>query len=111
MTRIGDAASGVHILDEFDDQPSPEVVTIESCHSTWEFDVRNMRFRRVLRGAGTGPPPVTNWRPYFALDHPHPDSFVVHLNREGTRLLSSWRHGPGCPCLTPAPDRRPRRPA
>ncbi|HAM02445.1 MAG TPA: hypothetical protein DCQ30_09515 [Acidimicrobiaceae bacterium] len=78
---------------------SPEYVDIASCHSTWSFDVRNHRFRRILRGFESAVnQPVTEWRPYYGLEeHPASDSFVVWLNPEGTRLLRSWRHRPDCP--------------
>lgn len=80
------------------------IFTIESCHSTWVFDTEGQRFRRVLRGMGTGDPAVTEWRPYYALEIDwESDSFLVALNPEGTRLLRSWQHEAGCEQCT---DRR-----
>ena len=71
---------------------------LESCHSTWHFDEERMRFRRILKGGGTGHGEVaTGWRPYYSLEvDPHSESFVVALNAEGTRLLRSWRHTEDC---------------
>ncbi len=69
-------------------------LTIESCHSTWIFDESKMRFRRVLKGIDLDPRLAsTGWRPYWGLEiDPLSDSFVVHLDPSGTRLLRSWRH-------------------
>ena len=69
-------------------------MVIESCHSTWIFDVEGRRFRRVLKGIEVGAArPMTGWRPYFDLQFvPNSESFVVLLNADGTRLLRSWRH-------------------
>jgi len=72
-------------------------LTIESCHSTWEFDTERSRYRRVLRGFGEGPAATTEWRPYYGLEiDPASDTFVVVLNADGTRLLRSWRHDADC---------------
>ena len=71
----------------------------ESCHSTWVFDAERMRFRRMLRDAAApaSHPVSTEWRPYFGLEtDPGGESFTVLLNREGTRLLRSWRHTTDC---------------
>jgi hypothetical protein len=71
---------------------------IESCNSTWLFDVERMRFRRLLKGADVGHHrAATDWRTYFGLEvDPGSESFVVVLNAEGTRLLRSWRHTDQC---------------
>jgi len=71
---------------------------IESCHSSWIFDIGRGRFRRVLKLADVGLRNVaTPWIPYYALElDPNSESFVVFLNPEGTRLLSSWRHTGDC---------------
>lgn len=76
-----------------------EPLVIESCHSTWIFDVERLRFRRVLKGVEvSNTRPATEWRPYEAVEFvPGSDAFVVLLNPEGTRMLRSWRHiGPRC---------------
>ena len=75
-----------------------EPFILESCNSTWIFDAPHMRFRRVLKDVHVGShPAATEWRPYFGLDlDPGSESFVVMLNAEGTRLLSSWRHTERC---------------
>ncbi|MCL4422634.1 MAG: hypothetical protein M1115_05640 [Actinobacteria bacterium] len=71
---------------------------LESCNSTWVFDVERMRFRRVLKGLDLDVQwATTAWRPYFGLEiDPLSESFVVLLNAEGTRLLRSWRHVEHC---------------
>ena len=33
------------------------IITLESCHSTWIFDPRQLRFCRILRGIAVGRPP------------------------------------------------------
>ena len=72
-------------------------IRIESCHSTWVFDVDRMRFQRILKGVEIASMPVeTGWRPYHGLRlEEGSDNFVVLLNEEGTRLLRSWRHVEG----------------
>jgi hypothetical protein len=78
---------------------SQDLVVLESCHSTWLFDVERMRFRRILKGLDfDAPSATTSWREYFGLEvDPMSESFVVLLNKEGTRLLRSWRHVEHCP--------------
>ncbi len=75
-----------------------EPLVFESCHSTWLFDARGMRFRRILKGVTAEERPVaTEWRPYFGLEvGSHSEAFTVLLNPEGTRLLRSWRHTQDC---------------
>lgn len=75
-------------------------LVVESCHSTWLFDMDRMRFRRILRGPELSHPHATTaWRPFYGLEGEEgSDSFVVLLNPGGTRLLRSWRHLSGyCP--------------
>ena len=73
-------------------------IILESCHSTWIFDTRGRRYRRVLKGAaGEGLRPRTSWQPYYSLELDEAsESFLVVLNPEGTRLLRSWRHLAHC---------------
>ncbi len=73
-------------------------IIIESCHSNWVFDVERGLFRRVLKEiGGSAHDVVTPWLDYYGLElDPHSESFVVLLNREGTKLLSSWRHVTDC---------------
>ena len=76
------------------------MITLDSCHSRWEFDADGHRFRRVLRGPEMELRRITTeWRPYHALQiDERSDSFVVVLNEAGTRMLRSWRHRDGeCP--------------
>jgi len=71
---------------------------IDSCHSTWLFDVPALRFRRMLKGLDVDPSlAATEWRPYVRLEFPEDsDAFVVVLNEAGTRRIRSWRHVEGC---------------
>jgi hypothetical protein len=73
-------------------------LVFESCHSTWVFDSERMRFRRILRGIEVHDHVVvTEWRPYFGLETTEDsEAFTVLLNREGTRLIRSWRHTGDC---------------
>lgn len=75
-----------------------ELLVFESCHSTWVFDRDGHRFRRILKGIMSGDHRVTTeWRTYYDL-HIDPDSetFSVILNRDGSRMLRSWRHTHDC---------------
>lgn len=78
---------------------TPDTVVIESCHTTWVFDVNRQRFRRVPRGSAMETPvPAAEWTDYFALEiDPDSDAFVVSLNEAGTRLLRSYQHHDPCP--------------
>jgi|SRR5580692_2109932 hypothetical protein len=73
-------------------------LVFESCHSTWLFDLDEMRFRRILKGVTVGEQSVTTeWRPYFGLEpDPSTEAFTVLLNPEGSRMLRSWRHTHDC---------------
>jgi hypothetical protein len=79
--------------------PAESPLVLESCHSTWLFDIPRMRFKRVLKGLDLDPPnAATAWRSYYGLELDNlSESFVVLLNPEGTRLLRSWRHIEHCP--------------
>ncbi len=69
-------------------------MTVDSCHSRWEFDTERRRFRRAPKGPGLDLlMAMTDWRPYHELHlDPSSDSFFVVLNEAGTRMLRSWRH-------------------
>jgi len=73
-------------------------IIIESCRSTWIFEAERGLFRRVLKEIEADPHDVvTPWRNYYGLElDPNSESFIVLLNPEGTRLLSSWRHITDC---------------
>jgi len=75
-----------------------DVITLESCHSTWIFDPDHMRFRRILKDIEVGDHAVsTEWRPYAHLHlESASESFTVFLNPEGSRLIRSWRHTHDC---------------
>ena len=71
------------------------IITLESCHSTWIFDSRQLRFCRILRGMGRRI--STEWRPYWELEiDPQARSFVVYLNEARTRIIRSCIHTPAC---------------
>ena len=77
----------------------PDVLVIESCHSTWLFDTERRRFRRVLKGLDLNVEEAsTAWRPYYRLDQDsRSDSFMVIVEPAGSRALRAWRHVAGCP--------------
>ena len=74
------------------------VITLDSCHSTWIFDNRQLRFCRILRGIAVGRRRVsTEWRPYWELEiDPHGKAFTVVLNETRTRLIRSSIHTQDC---------------
>ena len=75
-----------------------ELLVLDSCHSTWLFDVPAKRFRRILKGLDVDPSlAATDWRAYERLELSEgSDAFVVVLNAAGTRRIRSWRHVDGC---------------
>lgn len=77
---------------------SLDVFALDSCHSTWIFDPRRLRFRRILKGvAFKGRPVFTQWRPYSQLQLDFEgEGFTVYLNPARTRLIRSWRHTRDC---------------
>jgi len=74
------------------------LIILESCHSTWIFDSRKLRFCRILKGFEVGDRRVsTEWRPYWDLQiNPHQESFTVYLNESRSRLIRSSLHKDGC---------------
>jgi hypothetical protein len=74
------------------------LLVLDSCHSTWVFDVPARRFRRVLKGLDVDPAiAATDWRSYERLELSEgSEAFVVVLNSSGTRRIRSWRHVDGC---------------
>ncbi len=78
--------------------PDGDFLVLDSCHSTWLFDVAGRRFRRVLKGLDVEPSlAATDWRPYERLELSEgSEAFVVVLNAAGTRRIRSWRHVDGC---------------
>jgi hypothetical protein len=77
--------------------PDDRFLALESCHSTWLFDLEDRRFCRVLKSSALPSAVATDWRPYDRIVvHPSSDAFVVFLDPTGTRLLRSWRHTPNC---------------
>jgi hypothetical protein len=77
----------------------PDVLVIESCHSTWLFDTDRRLFRRVLKGLDLDVEEAsTAWRPYDRLDlDSRSDSFMVIVEPAGSRAVRAWRHVAGCP--------------
>jgi len=109
MVMSGIPSFGVHessgtLGDARDFARSPEhaanggLLVLDSCHSTWVFDVVARRFRRVLKGLEVDPGiAATDWRPYERLELSEgSEAFVVVLNGSGTRRIRSWRHVDGC---------------
>jgi hypothetical protein len=74
------------------------IIVLESCHSTWIFDARQLRFCRILKGIAVGHQRIsTEWRSYWELElSPHDEMFTVFLNEARTRLIRSSRHTPDC---------------
>jgi hypothetical protein len=74
------------------------IITLDSCHSTWIFDARQLRFCRILRGIAVGQRRIsTEWRPYWELEiDPHGKTFTVVLNEARTRLIRSSIHTEDC---------------
>jgi hypothetical protein len=74
------------------------IITLESCHSTWIFDTRQLRFCRILRGIAVGQRRIsTEWRPYWELEiDPHGRRFTVVLNEARTRMVRSGIHTSTC---------------
>ena len=74
------------------------IITLDSCHSTWIFDARQLRFCRILRGIAVGQRRIsTEWRPYWELEiDPHGRTFTVVLNEARTRLIRSSIHTQEC---------------
>ena len=74
------------------------IITLDSCHSTWIFDARQLRFCRILRGIAVGQRRIsTEWRPYWELEiDPHGRTFTVVLNEARTRLIRSSIHTKEC---------------
>lgn len=85
-------SSGASVAD------SGDFLVLDSCHSTWLFDVAGRRFRRVLKGLDVDPAlAATDWRPYERLELSEgAEAFVVVLNPAGTRRIRSYRHVDGC---------------
>ena len=77
---------------------APVHQVIESCNSTWVFDTKAKRFRRVPRGTPLDlPTAASDWETYVKLDIDlESDAFLVTLNTAGTRLLRSYRHTDPC---------------
>ena len=75
-----------------------DFLVLDSCHSTWLFDVAAKRFRRILKGLDVDPAlTATDWREYERLELAEgSEAFVVILNAAGTRRIRSWRHVDGC---------------
>jgi hypothetical protein len=71
---------------------------IESCNSTWIFDTKRMRFRRVPKGTPLDlPAAADDWTRYYNLELDlESGAFLVTLNESGSRLLRSFRHTEPC---------------
>jgi len=71
---------------------------LKSCHSTWIFDTKRMRFRRIFDDVEAGHRSASSpWRPYFELQaDPSTESFTVILTADHSRVIRSWRHTADC---------------
>ncbi len=74
------------------------IITLDSCHSTWIFDARQLRFCRILRGIAVGRCRIsTEWRPYWELEiDPHSKTFTVVLDEPRTHSIRSSIHTQDC---------------
>ena len=74
------------------------LIVLESCHSTWIFDARQLRFYRILKGVAAGGRRVsTVWRPYWDLEIDSArECFTVFLDEARTHLIRSSRHTQDC---------------
>ena len=74
------------------------IVTLESCHSTWIFDAKRMRFCRILKYIEIAQRHVsTEWRPYAHLEIcPDTETFCVYLTEDRSRAIRSWLHIGNC---------------
>jgi hypothetical protein len=80
---------------ELSSEDSPGPYVLESCHSSWLFDIPKMRFQR--RPKGLAPSVVTPWQKYYEIRFDEDSNvFLVFLNRQKTRLLRSWIHDENC---------------
>jgi hypothetical protein len=83
---------------ELEEPAGADLLVLDSCHSTWLFDVAAKRFRRILKGLDVDPSlAATDWRDYERLELSETsEAFVVVENAAGTRRIRSWRHVDGC---------------
>jgi hypothetical protein len=83
---------------------APSLQVIESCNSTWVFDAKAKRFRRVPKGTPLDlPTSAADWETYVKLEiDVDSDAFLVTLNEAGTRLLRSYKHSDPCAQCGPA---------
>jgi hypothetical protein len=83
---------------------APSLQVIESCNSTWVFDAKGKRFRRVPKGTPLDlPTSAADWETYVKLEiDVDSDAFLVTLNEAGTRLLRSYKHSDPCAQCGPA---------
>jgi hypothetical protein len=83
---------------------APSLQVIEACNSTWVFDAKAKRFRRVPKGTPLDlPTSAADWETYVKLEiDVDSDAFLVTLNEAGTRLLRSYKHSDPCAQCGPA---------
>ena len=81
------------------------IITLESCHSTWIFDPRQLRFCRILRCITVGQRRIsTEWRAYRELEiDPRGRSFTVFLDEDRTRLVRASIHTQACVTCSASP--------
>jgi hypothetical protein len=74
------------------------LIILESCHCTWIFDSRHLRFCQIFKDLEVGDRRAsTEWRPYWDLQiNRRQESFTVCLNESRSRLIWSSLHKVGC---------------
>ncbi|HEV8063370.1 MAG TPA: hypothetical protein VGP46_01005 [Acidimicrobiales bacterium] len=85
-------------FEDFASRDDSGYLVLDSCHSTWLFDLAAKRFRRILKGLDVDPTiAATDWRDYERVElSDTSEAFVVVENAAGTRRIRSWRHVDGC---------------
>lgn len=78
-------------------QPSGELVVVESCTTTWAFDQTRKRFCRLPRGLELSATSA-EWRPFHSMSvDRQAGTLEVSLDQAGTNLLKSDIHTGPCP--------------
>lgn len=92
---IGSQSESVRVLMmQTNDGHMPKI--LESCYSTWIFDLERMRYRRLLRDLYVGDRPVTTqWRRFYRLVEDE-RAFTVELNQSGSRRIRCTYHTGTC---------------
>ncbi len=78
-----------------------ELLSFESCHTSWCFDIVRLKFKRIPRPQSHHTSATdfaaAQWEDYFDLIlSSDSDEFTVVLNSSESKLLRSWRHSDNC---------------